>query len=75
MASEFSIGILASERPIDAASFGIALALPAIDFAPRGHPVHQSSPKALTVQDIDFNLRHVQPTRMLGRVVKLHASQ
>src|SRR3990172_6727534 len=75
MASEFSICILAGERPINAASFGIALALPAMDFASRGHPVHQSSPKALTIQDADFDLRHVQPTRMLGRVVKLHASQ
>src|SRR3990170_6004696 len=75
MVSEFSIRILAGERPINAASFGIALALPAIDFAPRGRPVHQSSPKTLTIQDADFDLRHVQPARMLGRVVKLHPSQ
>src|SRR3972149_9761713 len=75
MASEFSICILAGERPINAASFGLALALPAMDFASRGHPVHQSSPKALAIQDADFDLRHIQPTRVLGRVVKLHASQ
>src|SRR5487761_1933828 len=75
MASELSICILAGERPINAASFGIASALPAIDFAPRARPVHQSSPKALTIQDADLDLCHVQPARMLGRVMKLHASQ
>ena len=75
MASEFSICILAGERPINATSFGIASVLPAMDFAPRSHPVHQSSPKALTIQDADFDLRHVQPARVLGRVVKLYASQ
>ncbi len=71
MTSEFSIRIPAGERPINAASFSVALALPSVDFAARGRPVHQPSPETLTVQDTDFNLRHVQPTCMLGRVVKL----
>lgn len=75
MASKIAICILAGEHPINAASFGIALALPAIDFAPRGYPIHQSSPKALAIQDANFDLGHVQPARMLRRVMKLHASQ
>src|SRR5712691_1672370 len=75
MATEPSICVLTGERPIDAASFGVALALPRVDLASRGLSIHQPPPEALTLQDADLDLRHVQPAGMLGRVVKLHAPQ
>src|SRR6202165_2817098 len=75
MATESSICVLTGERPIDAASFGVALALPRVDLASRGSSVHQPPSEALTLQDADLDLRHVQPAGMLGRVMKLHASQ
>src|SRR5882762_8768974 len=75
MATESSIRIFAGKRPIDAASRAIALALPRANFVPGSGLVHQPPSEALALHDADLDLRHVQPTRVLGCVVELHAAQ
>src|SRR5258708_18444592 len=75
MATKSSIRVLSGKRPIDAASCGIALALPRLKLAPGSGLVDQAPCEALALHDADFDLGHVQPARMLGCVVKLHAAQ
>jgi hypothetical protein len=75
MATESSIRVLAGKPPIDAASCGIALALPRARLVPGSGLVHQPSSEALALHDADFDLRHVQLARMLGYAVKLYAAQ
>ena len=75
MPSELSISVLAGERPLDATSIDVALMLPSVDLASHGVSIHQPPSEALALQDADLDLRHVEPTRMLWRVMKLHASQ
>ena len=75
MVTESSIRVLSGKRPIDAASCGIALALPRLKLVPGSGLVHQEASEALALHDADLDLRHVQPARMLGCVVKLHAAQ
>ena len=75
MSTQLSIRILASKRPLDAASFGVAFALPSIDLAPGSRFVRQSSPETLAIQDTDLDFRHVQPACVLGGVVEHNASQ
>jgi len=67
MVTESSIGILAGKRPLDAASFGVALTLPRVDLALRGRSVHQPPPEALTLKEADLDLRHVQPAGQMHR--------
>ena len=47
MVTQLSIRILASKCPLDAASFGVAFALPCTDLAPRRRVVRQPSAEAL----------------------------
>src|SRR5450755_2747734 len=75
MATQLSSRILASKRPLDAASFGVAFALPSIDLTAGGRLIHQPSAEALTVQDANLDFRHVQPTRVLGSVVEHDSAQ
>ena len=75
MLTKLPIRVLASEAPLDAVALGVAPVLPRRDLAPCGCLVHQPSAQTLTVQDADLDLRHVQPTRVLGRVMEHHPSQ
>lgn len=72
---QLSIRIVASKRPLDATSFGVAFALPSIDLAPGSRFVRQSSPEALSIQDTDLDFRHVQPACVLGGVVEHDSAQ
>src|SRR3972149_9832219 len=75
MVTQLSIRILASKRPLDATSFGVAFALPSIDLAPGSRFVRQSSPETLAIQDTDLDFRHVQPACVLGGVVEHDSAQ
>src|SRR3990167_4995697 len=75
MATQLSIRILASKRPLDAASFGVAFALPSTDLTTGGCLVRQPSPETLAIQDTDLDFRHVQPACVLGGVVEHDSSQ
>src|ERR1035437_4003979 len=75
MATQLSIRIVASKRPLDATSFGVAFALPSIDLAPGSRFVRQSSSETLAIQDTDLDFRHVQPACVLGGVVEHDSAQ
>src|SRR5258708_20906041 len=75
MATKSSIRVLSGKRPIDAASCGIALALPRLKLAPGSGLVNQAPCEALALHDADFDLGHAPPARILKRVVKLQSSQ
>ena len=75
MAPELAIRILSSELPLDGLLGSVASELPLLDFAPQSVAVGPATIQALAAEDADFDLRHVQPARVLGCVVKLHAPQ
>ena len=75
MPTEFLISALASELPFDGAALCVPVGLPSIDFPLQKMSIGDSTIQALTSEDADFDLCHVEPTRMLGRVVEAHATQ
>src|SRR5450830_462361 len=75
MASEFSVSILSSECPLDGAPLGVSALLPSGYLGAERGPIGQALAKALTLQDTNFDLRHVEPACVLGRVVEFNASQ
>ena len=75
MPTELLIGILPSELPLDGLLLGVARLLPSIDLPAQYLLAGHASIQTLTAEDADLDLCHVQPTRVLGRVVELHPSQ
>ena len=75
MPTELLICVLSSEFPLDSASKGISCELPDIDFALERPRIGNASIQALTAEDADLDLRHVQPARVLGGVVELDPAQ
>ena len=75
MASELLVRILASELPLDGALLGVSILLPSIDLASQRLRTGNAPIQALAGENADLDLRHVQPARMLGRVVELHPAQ
>jgi hypothetical protein len=64
-----------AEHPFDAGSGGVSLALPCGDFADEALGAVDPAVEALAAQDADFDLDHIEPTSVLGRVVELDAAQ
>ncbi|MHB1529488.1 MAG: hypothetical protein ACYCXT_08700 [Acidiferrobacteraceae bacterium] len=60
MVPQLSIRIRTSKRPLDAASFGVALALPGIGLASDGSPARQPSAEAWATQNADLDAHHTQ---------------
>lgn len=75
MSAQLSISILSDEQPLDTLSLGIAATLPRTAFAIYGGPVHQPATQALTIQDADLDLDHVEPTGVCGCVVEFDTTQ
>jgi hypothetical protein len=75
MTPKLTVSILSSEAPFNGATLGISRLLPGIDFSFQDIPVGNASIQALTGEDANFNLCHVEPARVLGCVVKLYAAQ
>ena len=75
MTTEFVIGILTSELPFDGSFVGVSCLLPSVYFGLQQFSTGDPSIQALPAQDADLDLRHVQPTRMLWRVVELDSAQ
>ena len=75
MPAELSISVLAGELPFDGATLLVAIGLPSVDFALQKVYAGDSTIQALATEDADFDLGHVEPTGVLGRVVKAHAAQ
>ena len=70
MPTELQICILTGERPLDGALRSVARLLPSVDFALKELTAGDAPVQTLTTEDADFDLRHVQPARVLGRVVE-----
>ena len=75
MSTQLAICVLACEFPFDPSSRGIALLLPLSDFCLKQLRRGDALSGALPIHDPDFDLRHVQPTGVLGSVVELDALQ
>ena len=67
----FGAGVLGAEPPINSGRGGVALGLVGVDGPGQSGFVGVASPEASSGQHAEFDLRHVQPTGVFGRVVKL----
>ena len=70
---QFGSGILSAEPPVDGDARCVALGLVGRDLALQGVGLGVSPLETGAAQCAEFDLRHVQPTGVLGRVVKLEA--
>src|SRR5215216_3641341 len=68
-------GVLTSELPINSRTCFISSALVSIDLSLESLFIRYSSVQTLSHQHAQLDLRHIQPTGMLGRVVKLKLAQ
>ena len=75
MTPQLSIRVLPSEVPLDGPLFGISRLLPGINFGLQKFSTGNASIQALAGEDANFDLGHIQPARMLGCVMELHAAQ
>jgi hypothetical protein len=75
MATQRSIGASPCKAPIDAASSGVAPLLPGRDLCGEYGLLGRAACQALALQNANLDLGHVEPSRMLWRVVKLDLTQ
>ena len=68
---EFRPGVLCAEAPMNGGVGGIALPLQSMDFPAEGGLVGDTPPEAGAGQHAKLDLRHVDPTGVLGCVVEL----
>src|SRR6476469_1644023 len=68
---ELDPSIVGGETPIDRASTLVALTNPGRHLPFDGLPIAKAPLQTLALEDAQFNLCHVQPTPVLGRVVDL----
>jgi hypothetical protein len=71
MAAQLPICVSTRKRPLDATSIGVSPPLPSRNLRGESRLLGSTARQALPLQDADLDLGHVQPTRMLGRVVEL----
>lgn len=67
MATKFSVGNFAGERPVDPPLVHVASILPGCDFLCQDGLSSQTPPRALFVHISNFQFRHVQPTGVFAR--------
>ena len=75
MTPQLLISVLSSKRPLDGSLQFVSRLLPGIDLAAQQLSAVDAPVQALATEDADFDLCHVEPTGVLGRVVKAHAAQ
>ena len=75
MPPKICICILPSKFPLNGSLKGVSRLLPSLDFGYQQLSTGNPPIQALAAEDADLNFRHVQPTRVLGHVVKLHPAQ
>ena len=68
---EFGSGVLGVEPPVDGGPGGVALGDQGLDFPPEGGFVGEPLLEAAARQYAELDFRHIQPTAVLGGVVKL----
>ena len=75
MSTELLVRVLSSELPLDGSLQRVSYLQPSIDLGAQELAAVDTPVQALPAEDADLDLRHVQPTRVLGRVVELHSVQ
>src|SRR5215218_2505279 len=68
---QFTPRIFSRKSPLDFGTCSIALFFQLLDFTFEPFFISNSTVKALTTKDAQLDLCNIQPTPMLGRVVKL----
>ena len=68
---ELPPGVLGSKPPVDGGSGGISLLFESLDLPIKGNLVGDTLPQAGSCQDTELDLRHIEPTAVLGRMVEL----
>ncbi len=72
-ASQLGSGLLGGEFPLDPGTGRVALLLPNRDLGGENIMSADAAIQALAAHHADLDLSHVQPTCVLGRVVKFQA--
>ena len=72
---ELGVGSLSRERPDQRFALLVAVLLPSLDIASQRLACLASGVQALAREDADLDFGHVQPTRMLWRVVEANPAQ
>ena len=72
---QLAISILTRKVPLNGSLLGIAGLLPGIDFCLQNLSAGNASVQTLPTEDAHLDLSHIDPTRVLGRVVELHSTQ
>src|SRR5450759_983621 len=75
MPAQLPICVPTRKAPLDAASSGVAPPLPRCHRGGEDSLLGGAARQALALQNTDFDLGHIQPARMLGRVVELDPTQ
>ena len=75
MAPELLICILSSELPLDGSAQRVSSGLPGVDFVLQKLWRWDSAIQTLATEDTNLDLCHVEPTRVLGRVVEAYPAQ
>jgi hypothetical protein len=75
MTSQFPIRILSGESPLDTSTLDVSPLLPSGYLGSEGGTIGQAPIQTLTIEDADFDLGHVEPAGMFGRVVKDDSAQ
>ncbi len=68
---QFGPCILSTEPPIDSGFSSIALPLQGFDFPEEGALIGDTPLEATASQDTELDLRHIEPTAVLGSMVEL----
>ena len=63
---EFGAGIEDIEAPVDAGFSLVPLQFQGLDFPTKGFLIGETLSEATAGDDAEFDLRHIQPTAMLG---------
>src|ERR1019366_2268263 len=75
MSAQFSICVPARKAPVDAALSGSAPLLPGRRLGGKDSLLGSTARQALALQNPDLDLGHIQPARMLWRVVEFDPTQ
>lgn len=73
--TELAVCILPRGRPLDSSLEFVSILLPGVEFAFKRLPILNPVAQTLTTEDADFDLRHVEPTSVLWRVVEHHSAK
>lgn len=75
MPAKLLVCILTRERLHDGVLRSVTRLLPRVDFALKKLSAGDAPAQTLTTEDAHLDFRHIQPARMLARVVELHSAQ